>query len=87
MRPAERNRDLAFAGIATLYTAFMILAGGAKFVLLSAVLYAPGTLLYVRARREQGKHLFTPIEWLIVAAAAVGCCVGIYGLATGTITI
>ncbi len=39
-RPQERNRDLAIAGIATLYTAFMIIAGGMKFLLLSAVIYA-----------------------------------------------
>ena len=39
-RPQERNRDFAIAVIATLYTAFMIMAGGTKFLLLSAVLYA-----------------------------------------------
>ena len=87
MRPSERNRDLAFAGIATVYTFFMIVAGGLKFVLLAAVLYAPGTVLYVLARREQKKQLFTPIEWLIFAVVVVGFCIGIYGLVTGTITI
>ena len=87
VRPQERNRDLTFAGIAAVYTIFMIIAGGLKFVLLSAVLYAPGTLLYFWARREQGKQMFTPIEWLIFAAAVIGCAVGIYGLATGGITI
>jgi len=87
MRPRERNRDLAFAGIATIYTAFMIIAGGLKFVLLAAVLYAPGTILYALARREQKKRLFRPIEWLIFAVVTVGFCIGIYGLVTGTITI
>ena len=60
---------------------------GLKFLLLSAVLYAPGTALYVWARREQGKPLFAAIELLIFAIAAVGCAVGIYGLVTGNITI
>lgn len=87
IRPDERTRDLTFAGIATVYTFFMIVAGGLKFVLLSAVLYAPGTLLYVWARREQKKQLFTPIEWVIFAAAAIGFVIGIYSLATGAITI
>jgi len=87
IRPTDRNRDLALAGIATVYTAFMIVAGGLKFVLLSAVLYAPGTVLYVLARREQHKRLFTPVEWLIFAVVAVGFCIGVYGLVTGTITI
>jgi hypothetical protein len=38
-------------------------------------------------RREQKLPLFTLIEWLIFIAAAIGCVVGIYGLATGEITI
>jgi arginine:ornithine antiporter/lysine permease len=87
MRPQERNRDLIMASVAVLYTVFLIFAGGLKFVLLAAVLYAPGTLLYVWARREQNTTVFTTIEWLIFAAAALGCVIGIYGLATGTITI
>jgi arginine:ornithine antiporter/lysine permease len=85
--PAERRRDLIIAGIAVLYTAFMILAGGMKFLLLSAVLYAPGTILYIWARREQGKTLFTPVEWVVFAVAVIGCIVGIHGLVTGYITI
>ena len=73
IRPGERRRDLILAGIATIYTLFLIYAGGMKFVLLAAILYAPGTILYVWARREQGKALFTPIEWAICAAALARC--------------
>jgi arginine:ornithine antiporter/lysine permease len=86
-RPEERQRDLIVAGLAAIYTAFMIYAGGMKFVLLSAVLYAPGTALYFWARREQKKTLFTPVEWIIFLMAVVGCIAGLYGLATGYITI
>src|SRR5262247_917939 len=39
VRPDERNRDRVITGIAVLYTAFLIFAGGLKFLLLSAVLY------------------------------------------------
>ncbi|ONG54033.1 arginine-ornithine antiporter [Pseudoroseomonas deserti] len=86
-RSEERRRDLVFAGIATAYTVFMILAGGLTYVLLSCVLYGPGTALYVWARREQGRRLFTPIEWLIFLVVMVGCLLGIHGLATGSITL
>jgi arginine:ornithine antiporter/lysine permease len=86
--PKDRRRDLIVAAIAVIYTAFMILAGGTKFILLSAILYAPGTALYIWARREQGKKVFTtPVEWVIFLIAALGCVIGIYGLATGFITI
>ena len=87
MRAQERNRDLWIAGIATVYTAFIIFAGGMKFLLLSAVLYAPGTVLYFWARREQNKRVFTAVEWVIFAVAVIGAVIGIHGLATGYITI
>ena len=84
MRPQERRRDLIIAGIAAIYTMFMIYAGGLKFILLSAVLYAPGTVLYFWARREQGKPVFTASRTGSSSACAVGgAVIGIYGLVTG----
>jgi arginine:ornithine antiporter / lysine permease len=70
-----------------LYTAFMIYAGGMKFLLLSALLYVPGTALYFWARREQNRQLFTPVEWVVLLVAVVGAVIGIHGLVTGYITI
>ena len=73
--------------IATIYAAAMLFAGGPKFVMLAALLYAPGTLLFVVARREQGRPMFTRIEWLLVGvvfALAVGA---LCALASGNISI
>jgi arginine:ornithine antiporter/lysine permease len=86
-RPEERNRDLKIAVIATVYTAFLIFAGGMKFLLLSAIIYVPGTALYFWARREQNRQVFTAVEWVIFAVAVIGAVIGIHGLATGYITI
>jgi len=86
-RPEERTRDLIFAGIAVIYTLFLIYAAGMKFLVLSAILYGPGTVLYFWVRREQKKAIFTPIEWVIFVVTMIGCIVGIHGLATGYITI
>ncbi|MFS8054866.1 basic amino acid/polyamine antiporter [Rhizobium sp. BR 317] len=85
VRPQERRRDLVFACIATVYTIFMIISGGLKFILLSAILYAPGTILYIWARRERGEPLFNMVEMAIFVIAIIGCAFGIYGLATGMI--
>jgi arginine:ornithine antiporter/lysine permease len=86
--PQQRNRDLAIAIIATIYTAFLLYAGGMKFIVLSAVLYAPGTALYFWCRREQNVPVFTKAsDWIIFVLAVVGAVVGIYWLATGYITI
>jgi arginine:ornithine antiporter / lysine permease len=86
-RPEERTRDLIIAGIAVIYTAFLIYAAGMKFLMLSAILYGPGTVLYFWTRREQNKKMFSPIEWVIFLVAAVLCIIGIHGLVTGYITI
>jgi arginine:ornithine antiporter / lysine permease len=85
--PDERRKDLIIAAIATVYTAFMIVAGGLKFVLLSCILFAPGTLLYYLARREQNLQVFTTLERLLFLAIVAGAVVGIYALTAGIIAI
>lgn len=88
VRPDERRRDLIIAIVATAYTIFLLYAGGLKFILLSAVLYAPGTVLYLWARREQGKPVFTRTsDWIIFGLAVICAVIGVYWLATGYITI
>ncbi|SMG53918.1 basic amino acid/polyamine antiporter [Paraburkholderia susongensis] len=87
VRPEERRRDLIMASIAVIYTIFMIWAGGLKFILLSAVLYAPGTALYIWARREQSKSVFITSDWIIFIVTVIGAVIGIYGLATGMIEL
>src|SRR5215470_6862339 len=86
--PEGRSRDLVIAIIATIYTAFLIYAGGMKFVVLSAVLYGPGTALYFWCRREQNLPVFTKMsDWIIFILAVIGAVVGIYWIATGYIQI
>lgn len=82
----ERGRDQVFGWIAAVYTIFMFIAAGLKYVLLVAVLFVPGTILYVWARREQKLQLFTPAEIAVFAVTLVAGLVGAYGLLTGIIT-
>jgi arginine:ornithine antiporter / lysine permease len=82
-----RSVDWTRGAIATVYAAGMLYAGGAKFILLSALLYAPGTVLFIIAKREQGKPVFTPVEWLIFGVVVVAAIVGLYSLANGMISI
>src|SRR5262249_7174215 len=44
-------RDLTVGALATIYTAFLLYAAGPKFVLVSFIIYAPATVLFVMARR------------------------------------
>ncbi|MFF5932369.1 basic amino acid/polyamine antiporter [Streptomyces sp. NPDC012508] len=94
LRPREERvvgrstrRELVVAVLATLYTAFLIYAAGLKFVLVSFILYAPATFLFVKARREQNRRLFSPVEALICAVSVAGAVVGVIALAAGWIEL
>lgn len=84
--PEERGRDQIFAWIAVIYTIVMFIAAGLKYVLLVSVLFVPGTILYVWARREQRVTLFTSIELIVFAVTVIAGLVGAYGLLSDTIT-
>jgi len=88
VRPEERRRDLILAGIAVAYTLFMLYAGGLKYILLAAILFAPGSVLYYMARREQGLAVFAKTsDWVLFGVIAAAAVYGVYGLATGVISI
>jgi arginine:ornithine antiporter/lysine permease len=85
--PEGRTREIIVAAIATFYTVFLLYAAGTKYILVSFIIYAPGTILFVMARREQGRQLFSPSELLILAVSVIGAVAGIVALVAGWITI
>ncbi|GAB2657910.1 basic amino acid/polyamine antiporter [Nocardia goodfellowii] len=87
LHPEDRRKELVVAAIATFYTTFMIFAAGLEFLLLSFIIYAPGTILFVLARREHGKKYFQGWEVILLVVSIVGAVAGLIGLATGLISI
>ena len=85
--PRVRRRETIFAGIATAYTLFLFEAAGLKFLLLSTVIYAPATLLYIKARSENERRLFTPTEIGLLVVILAGGLTGVVGLVTGYIEL
>jgi arginine:ornithine antiporter/lysine permease len=85
--PAGRRRELLVAGFATAYTVFLLYAAGPKYMLFSFIVYAPGTILFVMARREQQRRLFSPRERVILVVSVVGAVVGIVALAARWVSI
>jgi arginine:ornithine antiporter / lysine permease len=83
----QRQIDGLRGAIATVYAAGMLYAGGAKFILLSALLYAPGTWLYFYARREQRQRVFTAAETAVFGAVAIAAVLALAALVTGAIAI
>ncbi len=83
----NRRADFILAALATLYAVGLIYAGGLKFLLLSTAIYAPGTVLYIIARREQRARLFTHRE-AIGFGLLLTCCIAVaYGLTVGAVAI
>ena len=84
---AERKKDLIIGSIALIYAVWLLYAGGVKYLLLSALLYAPGVILFAKAKHELGKPIFTSVEKLIFAAVVIGALVAAYGLYDGFLTL
>ncbi|MBN6774050.1 arginine-ornithine antiporter [Pseudomonas granadensis] len=84
---AERRKDLIIGGIALIYAVWLLYAGGVKYLLLSALLYAPGAILFAKAKLELKQAIFTNVEKLIFAAVVIGAVVAAYGLYDGFLTL
>ena len=82
-----RRKEAIIAGIATAYTLFLFEAAGLKFLLLATVILAPATLLYVKARSERSRRLFSPTEMALCAVIVAAGITGVVGLWTGFIAI
>jgi len=86
--PRERDKDVIIGALAAAYALAMIIAGGLKFVLLAALLYAPGTVLFRMARRQQGAPVFaSTLEWTVFGITAFAAVVALLGLLTGALTV
>ena len=75
-----RQRDAAVSALALLYAVWLVYAGGVKYLLLGALLYAPGAVLYAWARREHGKRVFSRREWWGFAGLLLAAGVAALGL-------
>lgn len=83
----ERNKDLLIAGISTLYAVWLVYAAGVQYLLLSALLYAPGAILFAKAKHELGQPIFTGVEKIIFVAVLIGAAIAAYGLYDGFLSL
>jgi arginine:ornithine antiporter/lysine permease len=74
---------LLIAALAAVYCLWLLYAAGLKYLLLSALLYAPGAVVYMIAKRQRGKRVFNIWEWVILAVLVVLALASAYLLATG----
>ncbi|ABC34088.1 putative transporter, basic amino acid/polyamine antiporter [Burkholderia thailandensis E264] len=75
------------ASVATVYCCWLLYAAGPKYLLLSALLYAPGALLYAWAKRERGERPFKPFEAAILIALVAFAALAGWLVAAGRISL
>jgi arginine:ornithine antiporter / lysine permease len=75
------------ATLACVYTVFLLVGAGPKYVLVSFLFYAPASVLFVMARREQGRQLFSRGEKAILAITIALAVLAVVSLALGWITL
>ena len=63
----ERNKDLIIGALATVYGLWLVYAAGLQYLLMCAILFAPGILVYLKARAERGERAFNGAESLVAA--------------------
>ena len=51
-----------------------------------AILYAPGILIYVWARREDNKRIFNPVEAVLAIALTAIAILAVYEMWTGAVS-
>ena len=73
--------------LASSYCLWLLYAAGPKYLLLSALLYAPGAGLYFWAKHQRQQTAFTKTEWAILAVLVGLATLAAYQLASKQITI
>ena len=67
---SARTKDVVIGAVATIYGLWLVYAAGLDYLLMCAVLFAPGIVVYAKARAEHGERLFSGFE-IVIAAAIV----------------
>jgi len=80
----ERRRQLLVATLAIVYSVYLLYAAGPEYLLLGCLIYAPGTVLYVIARREHRARVFRPAEAVACALLCLLAVLALVLLARGT---
>jgi arginine:ornithine antiporter/lysine permease len=85
-RSENRTGALVTGLVATIYGLWLVYAAGLSYLFMCAVLYAPGILFYVWARRENRARVFQPVEAALAAALVAVGLYAAYAMWTGAVS-
>lgn len=84
---SHRTLNITVGLIASLYAIWLVYAAGVEYLLLTAIVYTPGILVFTWARLRQKEMPFKAWE-LLLALGLIGlCALAVYQIATGQIVI
>ena len=81
-----RNSALFIGLVATLYGLWLVYAAGPVYLFMCAILYAPGIVFYMWARRESKARIFHPAEAILAAILVAIALFAAYQMWTGAIS-
>jgi arginine:ornithine antiporter / lysine permease len=84
---SNASRAIGFTALASVYCVWLLYAAGLKYLLLSALLYAPGALVYLVAKKQRDQRPFTGREWVVLAALLLLATTSAAMLWTGRIAL
>lgn len=82
-----RTMNVVIGAVATIYGAWLVYAAGVKYLLLTAIIYGAGVVVYVLMRALSGKKPLNIVELAIAIVFVVGAVYAIQQLISGGITL
>ncbi len=83
----QRRADLPIAAVASVYCVWLLYAAGLKYLLLASLLYAPGAIVYLWARKQRAQRMFQGYEVVIFAAVLLMAVTAAYLLTSSGLTL
>lgn len=82
-----RTKDMLVGLVALAYAVWLVYAGGTDYIFVAGLFYLAGTGMFVWARKQAGRPLFTKAELVVVAVVAALAVYAVYGLVQGSIEV
>ena len=81
------SKQVILGVIATIYMGYCMLSSGWQYILVTSLLFAPGMGLYILARKQENKKIFTVAEWIGAIFLISMALLSIYLMLNGTIDV
>jgi arginine:ornithine antiporter/lysine permease len=81
-----RTGDMVVGAVATIYGLWLVYAAGLQYLLMCAILFAPGIAVYIKARSERGQRAFTAAEVVIAIGIVALALLAAWLMWTGKIS-